>query len=97
MAAGDELVGFVRDALGRGVSRPHIEEALRKGGWTADQTIANAQIAPPLRLRISVGIEIDGELNTRPFAAKGNELQVDENAIVPVEMGLDERLRHRAA
>lgn len=37
MAAGDELVDFVRDALGRGVSRPLIEEALRKGGWTADQ------------------------------------------------------------
>jgi hypothetical protein len=37
MAAGDELVDFVRDALGRGVSRVKIEEALRKGGWTADQ------------------------------------------------------------
>ena len=37
MAAGDELVDFVRDALGRDVPRPQIEEALRKGGWTADQ------------------------------------------------------------
>jgi hypothetical protein len=37
MAAGDELVDFVRDALGRGVSRAQIEEALRTGGWTADQ------------------------------------------------------------
>jgi len=37
MAAGDELVDFVRDALGRGVPRAQIEEALRKGGWTADQ------------------------------------------------------------
>jgi len=37
MAAGDELVDFVRDALGRGVPRPRIEEALRTGGWTADQ------------------------------------------------------------
>ena len=37
MAAGDELVDFVRDALGRGAPRPQIEEALRKGGWTADQ------------------------------------------------------------
>jgi len=37
MAAGDELVDFVRDALARGVSRAQIEEALRKGGWTADQ------------------------------------------------------------
>jgi hypothetical protein len=37
MAAGDELVDFVRDALARGVSRAQIEEALRKGGWTSDQ------------------------------------------------------------
>ncbi len=37
MAAGDELVDFVRDALARGVPRAQIEEALRKGGWTADQ------------------------------------------------------------
>jgi hypothetical protein len=37
MAAGDELVDFVRDALARGLPRPQIEEALRKGGWTADQ------------------------------------------------------------
>ena len=37
MAAGDELVDFVRDALGRGVSRGQIEEALRNGGWTTDQ------------------------------------------------------------
>jgi hypothetical protein len=27
----------VRAALGRGVPRPQIEEALRKGGWTGDQ------------------------------------------------------------
>ena len=37
MAAGDELVDFVRDALGRGVPRAQIEEALRKGGWTNGQ------------------------------------------------------------
>ena len=44
MAAGDELVDFVRDALGRGVPRPQIEEALRKGGWTADQPCALAAV-----------------------------------------------------
>jgi len=37
MAAGDELVDFVRDALGRGVPRAQIEEVLRTGGWTTDQ------------------------------------------------------------
>lgn len=37
MAAGDDLHDFVREALGRGVPRARIEEALRRGGWTADQ------------------------------------------------------------
>jgi hypothetical protein len=37
MAAGDELIEFVRAALGRGVSRAQIEDALRKSGWTSDQ------------------------------------------------------------
>jgi hypothetical protein len=37
MAAGDELLDFVRDALGRGVPRVQIEDALRRGGWTTDQ------------------------------------------------------------
>jgi hypothetical protein len=37
MPAGDELLDFVRDALGRGVPRVQIEDALRKGGWTTDQ------------------------------------------------------------
>jgi hypothetical protein len=33
----DALIEFVRDALGRGVPRAQIEDALRKGGWTTDQ------------------------------------------------------------
>jgi hypothetical protein len=37
MAAGDDLHDFVREALGRGVPRARIEEALRRGGWTTDQ------------------------------------------------------------
>ena len=37
MAAGDELLDFVRDALVRGVPRDRIEAALRQGGWTTDQ------------------------------------------------------------
>lgn len=37
MAASDELLDFVREALGRGLSRTQIEEALRKAGWTTDQ------------------------------------------------------------
>ena len=37
MATGDHLLDFVRDALGRGVPRARIEEALRQAGWTSDQ------------------------------------------------------------
>jgi hypothetical protein len=37
MASGDDLLEFVREALGRGVPRDRIEDALRKGGWTTDQ------------------------------------------------------------
>jgi hypothetical protein len=37
MAVSDELIGFVREALARGLSRPQIEEALRQAGWKPEQ------------------------------------------------------------
>jgi hypothetical protein len=37
MAVNDELVGFVRDALARGLSRAQIDEALRHAGWRSEQ------------------------------------------------------------
>ena len=37
MAVSDELIGFVRDALVRGLSRPQVEEALRQAGWNREQ------------------------------------------------------------
>jgi hypothetical protein len=40
MAVNDELVGFVREALVRKVPRSEIEQALRRGGWTQEQTRA---------------------------------------------------------
>jgi hypothetical protein len=40
MAVNDELVGFVREALSRKVSRAEIEQALQRGGWTREQTRA---------------------------------------------------------
>ena len=40
MAANEELIGFVRDALGRGVPRPQVEAALRQAGWDAKQVSA---------------------------------------------------------
>ncbi len=40
MAVNEELVGFVREALARKVSRSEIERALLRGGWTKEQTRA---------------------------------------------------------
>jgi hypothetical protein len=40
MAANDQLIGFVRDALARGVERPRVEAALRQAGWDAKQVSA---------------------------------------------------------
>ncbi|MDA1184441.1 MAG: DUF5671 domain-containing protein [Acidobacteria bacterium] len=37
MAVSDELIGFVRDALTRELSRPQIEEALKQAGWNRKQ------------------------------------------------------------
>ena len=37
MAVSDELIGFVRDALARGLSRPQVEEALKQAGWNREQ------------------------------------------------------------
>jgi hypothetical protein len=37
MAVSDPLIGFVRDALARGLSRPQIEEALRNAGWRREE------------------------------------------------------------
>jgi hypothetical protein len=37
MMANDQLIEFVKEALGRGLPRPQIEEALRHAGWEAEQ------------------------------------------------------------
>lgn len=37
MAANDELLGFVRDAIARGTPRTQIEEVLSRAGWSRDQ------------------------------------------------------------
>jgi hypothetical protein len=37
MAINDELTGFVRDALGRGLPRAQIDDALRQAGWRPEQ------------------------------------------------------------
>ena len=37
MAVNEELVGFVRDALGRGLARPQIEDVLLRAGWNPEQ------------------------------------------------------------
>src|SRR5688572_6793313 len=40
MTANEELVGFVREALGRGLPRAEVEAALRHAGWDAKQVSA---------------------------------------------------------
>jgi hypothetical protein len=40
MAVNEELVGFVREALSLNVPRSEIEQVLRRGGWTHEQTRA---------------------------------------------------------
>jgi hypothetical protein len=40
MAASDDLIEFVRDALGRGLPRVQIVEVLQRAGWTSEQTKA---------------------------------------------------------
>lgn len=40
MAVTDELSGFVKDALGRGLSPALIEDALLRAGWTREQVTA---------------------------------------------------------
>jgi hypothetical protein len=37
VAAGDQLVEFVREALGKGIPRERMIEVLRTGGWSDDQ------------------------------------------------------------
>jgi hypothetical protein len=36
MAGSDELIGFVKEALGRGVTRSQVEDVLRQAGWEAE-------------------------------------------------------------
>jgi hypothetical protein len=38
MAISEDLVGFVKDALARGLPRAQILEVLHKAGWTSEQT-----------------------------------------------------------
>jgi hypothetical protein len=37
MAIDEELLGFVRDALAKGLPRPQIEQALLQAGWAKEQ------------------------------------------------------------
>src|SRR5688500_8085623 len=40
MSTDDDLIGFVRDALGRGAPRADIDGVLRRAGWDAAQVAA---------------------------------------------------------
>jgi hypothetical protein len=44
MAVDDELITFVKDALGRGIARAEVDQVLRRAGWSAEQ-VAGAMAA----------------------------------------------------
>jgi hypothetical protein len=54
MAVNEELIGFVRDALARGVTRPQIEDALRQAGWDPKQVSAALGAFAPVAFPLPV-------------------------------------------
>jgi hypothetical protein len=54
MAANEELIGFVREALGRGLARPQVEAALKQAGWDAKQVNAALAAFAPVDFPIPV-------------------------------------------
>jgi hypothetical protein len=54
MAANEELIGFVREALARGVPRAQVEAALRQAGWDARQVSAALGAFAPIDFPIPV-------------------------------------------
>ena len=54
MAANEELIGFVRDALARGLSRAQVEAALGRAGWDAKQVSAALAAFAPIDFPIPV-------------------------------------------
>lgn len=54
MAANAELIGFVRDALARGLSRAQVEAALSQAGWDAKQVSAALAAFAPIDFPIPV-------------------------------------------
>src|SRR3989338_4467207 len=54
MAASDELIDFVRDALGRGLPRAQVEQALRGAGWKPEQVNRALAAFAPIEFPIPV-------------------------------------------
>jgi hypothetical protein len=54
MAANEELIGFVREALGRGLPRSQVEAVLRQAGWDARQVGAALSTFAPVDFPIPV-------------------------------------------
>ena len=54
MAINDELQSFVKDALGRGLSRPETEDALLQAGWKPDQVKGALDSYAPIEFPIPV-------------------------------------------
>jgi hypothetical protein len=54
MAVSDELTGFVREALSRGVPRAEVEAVLRQAGWNPKQVSAALAAFAPVEFPIPV-------------------------------------------
>lgn len=54
MATSDELIGFVREALGRGLPRAEVEHVLRQAGWPPDQVSGALSAFAPLEFPVPV-------------------------------------------
>jgi hypothetical protein len=54
MAASDELTGFVREALSRGVPRAEVEAVLRQAGWDPKQVSAAITAFAPIDFPVPV-------------------------------------------
>ena len=54
MAASDELIGFVREALTRGLSRREVEAALVQAGWSSEQVRAALAAFAPVDFPVPV-------------------------------------------
>ena len=74
-----DLVSFVKEGLGRGLSRGEIEDILVRAGWPADQVRRSlagfADIESPIPPLVALG-SLAGQRRERLDARRAQDLQV---------------------